>query len=257
MHPIHALWCHPRSVSTAFERVMRERGDLAVLHEPFMYHYYSGGRSFPGFEPDPDHPTGYDDIREMIRGRAADGPVFFKDMAYYVLDEIGRDAGFAREMTHAFLVRDPAEAVVSYARVDPEMSREEIGFEAQWRLYVTLCGFGIAPRVILSETLRRAPEATMAAYWEAAGLPPVPEALTWDRTVPEGWESVQAWHRKAITSGRIRAPEPPGKALRALEDLGEPYTGHAAHHRPFYEKLRAVAEEQAGTDGSGQVDRAG
>ena len=38
-HPIIALWSHPRSMSTAFERIMRSRGDLDCLHEPFMYDY--------------------------------------------------------------------------------------------------------------------------------------------------------------------------------------------------------------------------
>lgn len=32
--PIIALWCHPRSMSTAMERVMRERGDCRCFHEP-------------------------------------------------------------------------------------------------------------------------------------------------------------------------------------------------------------------------------
>ena len=34
------LWSHPRSMSTATERIMRERGDLDCAHEPFMYDYY-------------------------------------------------------------------------------------------------------------------------------------------------------------------------------------------------------------------------
>ena len=65
---IHALWCHPRSVSTAFERIMRARGDLQVFHEPFMYHHYltQTDRPFPDFEPEPDHPRTYADIRAMI-----------------------------------------------------------------------------------------------------------------------------------------------------------------------------------------------
>ncbi len=37
---IIALWAAPRSVSTAFERMMMERGDHAVVHEPFSAHYY-------------------------------------------------------------------------------------------------------------------------------------------------------------------------------------------------------------------------
>ncbi|MDH3659971.1 MAG: hypothetical protein OEU92_08075 [Alphaproteobacteria bacterium] len=40
MFPIIALWCHPRSMSTAIERIMRERGDCRCFHEPFLYDYY-------------------------------------------------------------------------------------------------------------------------------------------------------------------------------------------------------------------------
>ncbi|MBA2443396.1 MAG: sulfotransferase family protein, partial [Rubrobacter sp.] len=35
-----ALWCVPRSISTAFERVFVERDDFEVLHEPFSASYY-------------------------------------------------------------------------------------------------------------------------------------------------------------------------------------------------------------------------
>lgn len=31
-----ALWAHPRSVSTAFLRMMAERGDVTVVHEPLV-----------------------------------------------------------------------------------------------------------------------------------------------------------------------------------------------------------------------------
>ena len=35
MEKILALWAVPRSTSTAFERMMRERGDFWVVDEPF------------------------------------------------------------------------------------------------------------------------------------------------------------------------------------------------------------------------------
>jgi hypothetical protein len=40
MNPIIFLWAHPRSMSTAIERVMRERCDFDCLHEPFLRYYY-------------------------------------------------------------------------------------------------------------------------------------------------------------------------------------------------------------------------
>ena len=44
-HPIHALWATPRSTSTAFEWMMRMRGDLACFHEPFGEAWYQGDDS--------------------------------------------------------------------------------------------------------------------------------------------------------------------------------------------------------------------
>lgn len=68
MNSIIALWTHPRSISTAFERVMMERGDFKILHEPFSYLYYVKGDSASiGQEYiDPSHPTNYAGIRKLL-----------------------------------------------------------------------------------------------------------------------------------------------------------------------------------------------
>jgi hypothetical protein len=45
MHTIVPLWSIPRSVSTGFERMMMERGDFKVIHEPFSYFFYAKEQS--------------------------------------------------------------------------------------------------------------------------------------------------------------------------------------------------------------------
>ena len=42
MHKIVALWAIPRSTSTAFEWMMRMRGDMECFHEPFGEAWYQG-----------------------------------------------------------------------------------------------------------------------------------------------------------------------------------------------------------------------
>ena len=42
MEKILALWAVPRSTSTAFEWMMRMRGDFECLHEPFGEVWYQG-----------------------------------------------------------------------------------------------------------------------------------------------------------------------------------------------------------------------
>ncbi|MEX0348214.1 MAG: hypothetical protein AB3N15_02230 [Paracoccaceae bacterium] len=243
---IHALWCQPCSVSTAFERIMRERGDLSVQHEPFMYHHYltTTDRLFPGFSPEPGHPVTYDEIRAMIRETAQSGPVFFKDMAYYVADRLSRDAGSAGEMSHAFLVRNPIEAALSYAKRDPQFTRLELGHEAQYRLYGALTELGHTPLVITADQLRNDPQTALRRYWAHAGLAFLDQAFTWNDTVPDGWCSVQSWHTEVLQSGAIKAPEI-FDFHAELDQLGEPYTDITAHHVPFYVRMREIAESQA------------
>lgn len=53
MNKILALWAVPRSRSTAFEYMMRTRGDHVCLHEPFGEVWYQGKtgvirRNIPG-----------------------------------------------------------------------------------------------------------------------------------------------------------------------------------------------------------------
>lgn len=225
---------------------MRERGDLTVLHEPFMYHHYltSSDRLFPDFTPEPGHPATYEDIRDMIRDTARRGPVFFKDMAYYVTGRLPRDPGFAGEMTHAFLLRDPVEAALSYARLDPDFTCTELGHEAQHRLYHALVDLGHCPLVLTSDQLRDDPRATLRRYWNHAGLAFAAHAFEWDDRVPEGWKSVEGWHSAVLQSGSIRKPDATDAAER-LAALGPPYTEHAAHHAPFYAEMKDIAERQA------------
>ncbi len=243
---IHALWCHPRSVSTAFERIMRERGDLTVLHEPFMYHHYltQCDRIFPDFRPEPGHPQTYADIRAHILETAKQAPVFFKDMAYYIANDLPRDADFMASMTHAFLIRDPAEAALSYQKRDPEFTLTELGHEAQYSLYYALVAAGRSPLILTADQVRTAPEETLRRYWTHIGLPFTSAAFSWDDKPPEAWGSVVEWHETALTSGKIEAP--PKRDYRAdLAALGPPYTDYERHHRPFYEALQEIAELQA------------
>jgi hypothetical protein len=75
-------------MSTAIERIMRERGDFDCLHEPFLHYYYlerSGGKPLPHFDTEQDHPQSYADTRDLILQRAEKAPLFAKDMSYYVM----------------------------------------------------------------------------------------------------------------------------------------------------------------------------
>jgi hypothetical protein len=231
-------------MSTATERIMRERGDLDCAHEPFMYDYYVHRKagSMPHFDVLPDHPTTYGDIREMLLTRAEAGPVFFKDMAYYVLPYLPEDPDFAQRLRHVFLIRSPEAAMASYFRLDPAFSREEVGIDAQWHLLEALEGMGIAPIVIRSEDIRNDPMGMMAALWAKLDLPDAPQAFDWAGGVPDDWGQVASWHKAASTSSGIKpmAPDHAERAHEAFEAAAQqaPHLRDwLARHQPYYDRL--------------------
>ncbi len=247
MHKLIALWSHPRSMSTAFERIMRERGDLTCAHEPFMYDYYVHRkmREMPGFDVRPDHPVSYAAIRDSLVAQAAEGPVFFKDMAYYVVPQIYDDPEFMARVTHCFLIRHPLATVLSYYKLDNAVTSEEIGIEAQWQLYETLNAAGHNPVVVDAETVRANTRGTMALLWERIGLGWRNEAFDWQE-VPEDWHQVGAWHEDASTSSGIRGADAEEMLRKELEfETLEAEVPHLRtyldHHLPYYQKLSAQA----------------
>ena len=61
MHKILALWATPRSTSTAFEWMMRMRGDMTCFHEPFGEPWYQGEEPlWPRLKPDSPRTPGTD-----------------------------------------------------------------------------------------------------------------------------------------------------------------------------------------------------
>lgn len=248
-HPIIALWSHPRSMSTAFERIMRSRGDLDCLHEPFMYDYYvnRSTREMPHFDAMDEHPKSYEAIRDMILARAEKGPVFFKDMSYYVMPHLLADDAFFARLTHSFLIRDPRASILSYAKLDPDMLLDEIGIEAQWRhAEAVMARTGRRPVVIRSEAVQADPESHMRRYWDVVGLSHRPEALHWNDPAPADWQQVQGWHGEVMASTAIR-PISAEQQARTEADFtrlaaAQPrFQAYLDHHLPFYARLLTYA----------------
>ena len=248
MHKLIIMWSHPRSMSTAMERVMRERGDLDCGHEPFMYDYYAHRqvRQMPHFDIEEGRPLTYEDVRDSLLARAENGPVFVKDMAYYVMPRILQDEDFLARITHCFLIRDPAASIRSYFKLDPEVTSEEIGLEAQWQLFEALQARGLAAPVVRAEDIRADTRGVVSRLWQEIGLEFRAEAFDWQQDTPQEWGQVSGWHGDVSASGGIRAltPEEQAEQRRAFEALAGEHphlAGYEAHHRVFYDRLSAQA----------------
>lgn len=231
-------------MSTATERIMRARGDLTCFHEPFMYDYYVNRKAaeMPHFNVDKTHPVSYEEIRDSILLKAQSNDVFIKDMSYYVVDQIITDEAIAPYLTNCFLIRDPLASITSYAKLDNNVTCEELGIEAQWRHFDALCTATQTPVVLDADDIRSDPERLISLWWKKIGLSKCRHAFNWDTEIPDDWKQVSNWHRQASSSQHIKPPDP-GERTKQLTDFANLTTvrpqlnNWLQHHQPFYNKI--------------------
>ena len=103
------LWSAPRSRSTAFFRMMAERGDFTVVHEPFSYLAESGYADIAG-----ERITAPGDLIGALSSLACRGRVFAKETTGRRYPEVLADRRFLGSgAVHTFLIRHPRETIVS------------------------------------------------------------------------------------------------------------------------------------------------
>jgi hypothetical protein len=212
---------------------MVERGDMTVLHEPFcnLRDYgetNAGARTFVS-------PAS---LLAWLRDETHGMSVFLKDHPPTAcVREVLADRRFLAETRHAFLIRRPEEIAASSYALYPGMNIGGIGLERLCEVQDAVRDAGGNPSVVIdSDDLLTRPEATMAAYCAAVGLPFIPRALTWEPGERPEWRRYARWHVDAsASSGFERHEHVYPHTVENSPDLAR----FAAHHRPFYERLYA------------------
>jgi len=211
MHKILALWATPRSTSTAFEWMMRMRGDMTCFHEPFGEAWYQGEDArWPRIEPDSPRTPGltFDSVWAKLRAAAEAGPVFSKDFPHYI-QHMWTDE-FLANFNHSFLIRDPAKVATSMFKHWPDFVLKEIAFIEQRALFDRQVEkTGKAPPVIDSDDLLENPHGIVAAYCKAVGIAFMPKTLSWEPGARDevSWYDGGSWHANLRDSDGLK-PQP-------------------------------------------------
>lgn len=133
-----AMWSGPRNISTAMMRAWGNRGDTIAVDEPFYAFYLTAtGKNHPGAGEIVAH--GETDWRKIVQRLTNDKlppgkRIFFqKQMTHHLLREIERD--WIANLRNCFLIRDPREVILSYVKVNPEPTLEDLGFVQQIEIF--------------------------------------------------------------------------------------------------------------------------
>lgn len=225
------LWSAPRSRSTAFFRMMIERGDFTTVHEPFSNLAVFGYADFSGRRL----ATAPEVIAEL-RSLATSRQVFIKETTDRRHHEALADRRFlAEDAQHTFLIRHPRETIRSYLAIRPDASIHEIGFEAQYEVYSEVRGLtGRDPLVVDAGDLMNRPADTVKAYCAHAGIDFRPHALNWQPSDRPEWQLFRRWHTDVAASSGLT--DVPGRGSPDAEQHPALST-YLAYHLPFYLRL--------------------
>jgi Sulfotransferase domain len=231
-----ALWGHSRSASTAFLRMMIERGDVLVAHEPLLHLTETGTAELPapgGGAPVAVHTMG--DLLARLRAAGEQETVFVKEVLDYPYEYLFEHPAGLASFTHTFIVRDPRQTISSHYAMKPTVTSPEIGYERLFRLFeLVMATTGREPLVMRAEHLIAEPEQAVREYCAYVGLPYRPEALRWRPGERSEWQRHRGWHVDASQSAGFQDT---GHVYADTVDNNPTLRAFYDHHLPFYQRI--------------------
>jgi hypothetical protein len=244
-----AMWSGPRNISTAVLRAWGNRPDTFVTDEPLYAHYLlKTGAAHPGAdEVIAHHETDWRKVIAWLTGPIPEGRSIWyqKHMTHHLLPEI--DRGWLDQLTHAFLIRDPREMLISLAKNLPNASLRDTGLPQQTEIFehVWRSG-GRVPPVVDARDVLEDPRRMLTLLCEALGVPFDDAMLHWPRGRRDT-DGVWAKHWYASVE-KSTTFEPYNPKDEPLPDYLQPLLRECL---PHYERLYAVrlnGQERDGLD---------
>lgn len=235
-----AMWSGPRNISSALMRSFEARGDTRVIDEPFYAAYLAEtGLAHPlRDEVLASQPNDWRDVMNELATPLPAGIAiqYEKHMTHHMLPSIGRT--WLAACRNAFLIRDPAAVLTSYARKRSAPALADIGVVQQRELFERVAdALGHAPPVIDAADVLAAPGPVLARLCAALGIAYTDAMLRWPpgRRASDGvW--APAWYDAVERSTGFSAPAAPADHalsddLRRIADAARPHYDALAQHR--------------------------
>ncbi|MEY2528311.1 MAG: hypothetical protein QOJ05_401 [Verrucomicrobiota bacterium] len=231
-----AMWSGPRNISTAMMRAWGNRPDAFVCDEPFYAYYLNQtGLDHPGAAEVIAHgETDWRNVVAQLTGAVPGGKRinYQKQMTHHLLPEIDR-AWLAR-VTNCFLIRDPAEVIISYLKKNNDPALEDVGFVQQAEIFDWVCAeTGSVPPVVDARDVLENPERILRMLCEAVGVEFTNTMLSWPPGLRET-DGVWAkhWYGEVEKSTGFQKP-----SSGTTADLPQRLRGVCDRAREDYERL--------------------
>lgn len=229
-----AMWSGPRNLSTTMMRSFGSRCDTSCWDEPFYAPWLlETGIQHPlRDEIIAKYPSDSKEVSRLITNGEVNTPIQYqKHITHHMLDHFPTD--FLPACRNAFLIRDPARVIASYANKTEAVSLDTIGLTQQERLFDKVCELtGKIPPVIDTADVLREPERVLTALCHALEIKWDPAMLAWPAGQKEEdgiWGS--HWYDKVWQSTGF------GKATDIRPNLNADLQGIYKKAVPIFERL--------------------
>ncbi|MGK7887828.1 MAG: hypothetical protein AB4042_00740 [Leptolyngbyaceae cyanobacterium] len=177
------MWTCPRCLSTVLLRSWSNRPDTFVQDEPFYPHFLTvSDRQDPGREAVLKH---YETDWKKIVEQLIHGEIPDQKSIYYQKFIVCRlfphiDLDWVAELTNCFLIREPQEMILSYLKLWPNPTLENLGTLRLRQLFYTVRDtLGTIPPVIDARDLQSNPRQTLSLLCAAVGVEFTEDMLHW------------------------------------------------------------------------------
>lgn len=216
----------PRSLSTAFLRMMAGRKDFTIFNEPSSAVFNKAHYPHSAFVYSEKAYNAYADVHEAIICAAEKKPVFIKEMSFAFEEFIATCTDLIKnpQVFFIFLVRDPHPATISYYKKLPESYIEFMlpelerltGFSALYKVFDQLQHSAKnKPYIIDAKDLYKNPEKTIENFCQFVNIPHSKAFLHWEilsgNLVADIWHEkkkpafTKHWHNEAMRSQGFHA----------------------------------------------------
>ena len=235
-----AMWSGPRNISTAMMRSFGARADTAVIDEPFYAAYLlQTGLVHPMREEViASQPNDWRDVVTGLLGPVpGDKPVWYqKHMTHHMLPVFDRE--WIGQVRNAFLIRDPAAVLASYAAKRGDVTLADIGIVQQRELFEQEADrLGRAPPTVEGADILADPGRVLARLCAALGIAYDEAMLHWPagRRDSDGvW--APAWYDAVERSTGFAPPSAPEAValsgeLQRIADAARPHYEVLVRHK--------------------------
>lgn len=174
------LWSGPRNISTTLMYSFAQRQDTLVFDEP-LYAYYLKNTNAKEYHPGADDilASMENDGKKVVNMMLTENKkqiLFFKHMTKHLLN---LNIEFMKDMLNVILIRDPKEMLPSFAKVIPNPTMDDVGYEKHIELMNYFDKNAIKYVVLDSKKVLLHPEKILIQLCELLNIPFNSNMLHW------------------------------------------------------------------------------